>query len=225
MNSWTGGETEWIEVSFEGLAAPIRLERPSQPDRLLTDPGVVRLNREHDYMPYWAYLWPGAFLLGAALARESWAPGTRAIELGCGLGLAGLVGLAVGLDVCSTDYDEAPLEFVRRSARANGFGPARHSTARLDWKAPGDRCFPLILAADVTYEQKLVPLVAHAIDALLEPDGEAIVAGPARAAGEAFPAELRARGLRVESVGASATDDAGRPVRGTIQRIRRKRRA
>src|SRR5947209_6995398 len=130
--------------------------RPADPDRLLDDPAVHARNRRDDYMPYWAYLWPGAFLLAEAVAREPWEAGTPALEIGCGLGLAGLVGVARGLRVTFSDYDRAPLEFVARSAAANGFDPSSFATRRLDWRDPPDGRLPLILGADVLYERRLV---------------------------------------------------------------------
>ncbi len=64
----------------------IRLVRPGDPDRLLEDPEVAAFNERDDYMPYWAYLWPGAFLLGEALANGRWPEGTPTLEIGCGEG-------------------------------------------------------------------------------------------------------------------------------------------
>ena len=57
----------------------IRVVRPGDPDRLLDDPAVLDWNRRDDYMPYWAYLWPGAYLLAEVVMREPWpdlGPGT-----------------------------------------------------------------------------------------------------------------------------------------------------
>src|SRR3954453_22128631 len=111
----------------------VRVLRPSEPDRLLEDPGVFALNRHEDYMPYWAYLWPGAYFLADAVAREPERPGVAALEIGCGLGLAGLVALRRGWHVTVRDYDESSLEFVRRSAAANGFSPDAFAARPLDW--------------------------------------------------------------------------------------------
>src|SRR6516164_9769568 len=94
--------------SYEFAGREVRVVRPADPDRLLEDPEVLARNRRDDYMPYWAYLWPGAFLLAEAVSRQDWIPGTPALEIGCGLGLAGLAGIARGLEVTFTDYDEAP---------------------------------------------------------------------------------------------------------------------
>ena len=95
--------------------------RPGDPDRLLDDPAVLDWNRRDDYMPYWAYLWPGAYLLADAVMREPWPDRARmqgafdALEIGCGLGLAGLAALSQGRTVLFTDYDVAPLDFVARA--------------------------------------------------------------------------------------------------------------
>lgn len=200
----------------------LRLVRPTDPDRLLRDPGVLEQNRRDDYMPYWAYLWPGAYLLAEAVARRDWAPGTPALEIGCGLGLAGLAGLAVGLDVTFTDYDAAPLRFVARSAEANGFPPDRFRTRLLDWRDLPDECFPVILGADVLYERRLVPLVVDLIDRLLAPGGVALVAGPYRVATEDLPDCLARHDLASRPEPIEAADESGQVVRGTLHAIGRR---
>src|SRR5262245_16234142 len=215
------------ETIYEGPASvstmtfggrDIRLVRPTDPDRLLDDPDVLAWNRDDDYMPYWAYLWPGAYLLAEAVAREPWPEGASALEIGCGLGLAGLVGLSRGLRVRFTDYDETPLRFVARSARENGFDPATFSTARLDWRDLPDERYPVILGADVLYEHRLVPLVANLLAELLAPEGVALVAGPYRVATEGFESALRSHGLGCLAEPIRAVGEQG-PVRGTLHRI------
>jgi predicted nicotinamide N-methyase len=211
------GPTRISNLAFGGR--PIRLVRPADPDRLLEDPDVRDWNRHDDYMPYWAYLWPGAYLLAEVVAREPVPPGMAALEIGCGLGLAGLVALARGWHVTFTDYDAAPLDFVRRSAEVNGFGPATYTIRLLDWRDLPDERFPVILGADVLYERRLVPLVANLLAHLLEPDGYALIAGPYRVATEGFARALAPHGLRCETEPiASVTEEQG-PVRGTLHRV------
>lgn len=202
-------------------AKSVKLVRPADPDRLLNDAGVLALNRRDDYMPYWAYLWPGATLLAESVAREAWIAGTSALEIGCGLGLAGLVGVASGLKVDFTDYDEAPLEFVAASLAENGFGPDVATTRTFDWREPGARRYPVILGADVLYEARLVPLVCDVIRSLLEPDGVALVAGPYRVATEGLEECLHSRGLVATAEPITSAPDGLPAARGTLQRIRR----
>ncbi len=205
----------------------IRVVRPADPDRLLDDPVVLDWNRRDDYMPYWAYLWPGAYLLAEAVAKEhSIEPAAdssagEALEIGCGLGMAGLVALARGLCVRFTDYDRAPLEFVARSAAENGFEPTRFSTRLLDWRALPDERYAIILGADVIYEAPLVPLVANLLAALLAPGGQGLIASPFRVAAEAFPAAVAAVGLACRAEPAQSQTEHGRSINGTIYRVTR----
>ena len=211
------GPTEVVTLRVGGR--DIRLARPADPDRLLSDPAILAENRVDDYMPYWAYLWPGAFLLAEAVATTRWESGTKALEIGCGLGLAGLSGVAAGLDVAFTDYDDAPFRFIAASAEASGFAADRWSTRTLDWTRPPSETFPVILGADVLYERRLVPLVVGVIRAMLEPGGVALVAGPYRVATEDLAGVLEGTGLKAESSAITAVDDRGREVRGTLHRL------
>ena len=198
----------------------IVLSRPAEPDRLLDDPTVLAWNARDDYMPYWAYLWPGAFLLAEAVANETWGPDLHALELGCGLGLSGLVGLASGLSrVVFTDYDRAPLRFVEQSAAASGFAPERFAIDLLDWREPPKTPYPLILGADVLYERRLIPLVVQVLQAMLDPDGLAMISGPYRVATEDLEPALNAAGFRFESTPITARDETGRSLKGTLHRI------
>jgi predicted nicotinamide N-methyase len=219
------GPTQLEELQFG--PSKIRLVRPADPDRLLDDPAILDRNRRDDYMPYWAYLWPGAYLLAEAVAREPWpqeaqaASRPKALEIGCGLGLAGLVAVARGLFVQFTDYDPAPLEFVARSASLNGFDPARYSWRLLDWRMLPAENNEIILGADVIYESRLVPLVANLLAELLSPDGVGLIASPYRVAALEFPAVIARLGLCCTGERASARAPDGRLWEGTIYRVAR----
>src|SRR5579871_4700713 len=95
--------------------------RPSESDRLLDHPSVRTAFAADEYMPYWADLWPAARMLAKAILRETWTPGQRALEVGCGLGLPGITALAMGLRVTFSDYDATALRFAADNARLNGF--------------------------------------------------------------------------------------------------------
>ncbi len=178
-------------------------------------------------MPYWAYVWPAAYLLAEVVAREPWSerteglPDHSALEIGCGLGLAGLVAVARGLRVQFTDYDHAPLDFVVRSAAENGFDPSRFSVRRLDWRDLPDERHPIILGADVIYEARLVPLVAGLLSRLLAPGGVGLLASPYRVAAKGFPGALLDAGLSCLTEAATARTEDGRLIEGTIYRVTR----
>jgi predicted nicotinamide N-methyase len=214
-----------VVSSLEIGGQTIRLVRPADPDQLLDDPLVVHWNRHDDYMPYWAYVWPAAYLLAERVAREpSLEPiegscVAQVLEIGCGLGLAGLVAVARGLCVQFTDYDQAALDFVAQSAAENGFDPARYSIRWLDWRRLPDERYPIILGADVIYESRLVPLVAALLRRLLAPGGVGLLASPYRLAASGFPAAVAEVGLVCITEAATAHSDDGQLIEGTIYRV------
>lgn len=215
-------------TTFEFGHRAVRIVRPADPDRLLDDPRVLEWNRRDDYMPYWAYLWPGAYLLAEAVARQEWPEAAdggplEVLEIGCGLGLAGLAAMAGGLSVQFSDYDRAPLEFVARSVAENGFDESRSRTRLLDWRKLPDEHerFPVILGADVTYEARLVPLVAAVLAATLVPGGVGMIASPYRVADKGFSAAVEALGLACRAEPAIAHAEDGQRIAGTVYHITR----
>ena len=194
-----------VVASMNLAGRTIKLVRPADPDQLLDDPLVIDWNRHDDYMPYWAYVWPAAYLLAEEVGREPWPDrleGSRpaeALEIGCGLGLAGLVAVARGLRVQFTDYDPAPLDFVVRSAAENGFDPTRFSTRQLDWRNLPDEQHSIILGADVIYEARLVPPRSGSAPANARARGHRLDRQPVPAGRERIPE--RARGAWVDMPG------------------------
>src|SRR5262245_51740780 len=61
------------------------------------------------YTPFWADIWPAARMLAKVIQRQTWTPDAEVIELGCGLGLPGIVALARGLRVTFSDRDPCAL--------------------------------------------------------------------------------------------------------------------
>src|SRR5215472_2380055 len=99
------------------------IDHPDESDRLLDDPVIRSAFAADEYLPYWADLWPAARMLAKAILREPWMPGLEALEIGCGLGLPGIVALSRGLRVTFSDYDPCALRFAADNARLNGFDP------------------------------------------------------------------------------------------------------
>ncbi len=212
------GPDETVVVRAGGI--DLKVARPADPDRLLEAPDVLEWNRRDDYMPYWAYLWPGAYLLSDAVADEP-EPAGQVLEIGCGLGLAGLVGLARGWTVKFTDYDSAPFRYIEASVAANGFDVAKSGVGLIDWRQPPPETYALILGADLLYERKLIPLVAHVLDRMLAPGGVALLTDPGRSPSEGFESEAKKKGLTVTiHPRESQTQQFGR-VRGKVFRVAR----
>ncbi len=187
-----------------------QLLMPQSPDRLLDDPRTLQRFERSEYLPYWATLWPGARLLAEHVAAQRVTRGRRTVEppqvleLGCGLGLTGIVAGSLGLNVTLTDYDEDALAFAEHNASLNQVQTA--SFRILDWSLPASelaqtmagRRFDLVLAADALYEARNHAPVARCIAALLAPQGAAWLSDPGRSIADPFPRVAAELGLACE---------------------------
>jgi predicted nicotinamide N-methyase len=162
-------------------------------------------------LPYWAELWPSAAVLATHTLAHA-RPARRALELGCGLGLASLAARRAGLSVLATDYYDVALEFVALNAAANGVGTIE--TRMVDWRHwPTDLGqFDLVLGADILYERPMGPLVAHAIAQALSPDGRAWITDPGRVGAEPFLAAAAEHNLSVTTFSHVHPGDPARKI-------------
>jgi predicted nicotinamide N-methyase len=149
-------------------------------------------------LPYWADLWASSIALAGHLRQSGELAGSDLLELGCGLGLAGIAAAQAGAGVVMSDYEPDAIEFARFNAEAN-LAPgelSRVSFMKLDWRsAELSRRFDMIIGADVTYERKsFLPLIGFALRHL-RPGGTLFLADPDRNIGRDFLLEAASRGF------------------------------
>jgi predicted nicotinamide N-methyase len=129
-------------------------------------------------VPFWARPWPSGTALAEALAADPPPAGARVVELGCGLGLPSLAAALAGGRVLATDWAPAALDLLLDNAQRNGAGL---ETAVVDWTAPEGLLarapFDVVLAADVLYERRNVPILAELMPRL---GNEILLADPGR---------------------------------------------
>jgi predicted nicotinamide N-methyase len=196
------------------------ISRPGESDRLLDHPSVRSAFAADEYMPYWADLWPAARMLAKAILREPWAPGQRALEIGCGLGLPGVAALAAGLRVTFSDYDATALRFAADNARANGLKD--FDTLQMDWRYPPDDLqYPVLLASDLIYEMRNVAPLVALIKKMLEPGGVCLLTDQDRVPSHVLRDTLTAEGLPFTTKVMRAGEPGGRRLKGTLYRIAR----
>jgi predicted nicotinamide N-methyase len=194
------------------------IERPEEAHRIPNHPSVRTAFAEGEYVPYWTDLWPGARMLAKAVLREPWPEGAEALELGCGLGLPGLVALARGLRVAFSDYDPAALEFAAHNARLNGFDGFR--VLRLDWRnPPQDLRVPVVLGSDLVYEVGSVEPLAGLIRRVLLPGGLCLLTDLERVPAQPLRDRLSAEGLTFTTQTVRAGEPGGRRYKGVLYRI------
>jgi predicted nicotinamide N-methyase len=161
---WT--ESHW---TIAGRAFPLIV--PAVPDAFLDDADTVQRHQQQGYMPYWAYLWPAALPMAAAVLSAGWPPETSVLELGSGLGLVGLAALSAGWQVTFSDYDPVAVELALFNARRLNL--RRATGLLLDWRRVPERQFPVILGCELLYEDGHHELLLDVLDRLLAPGGEA----------------------------------------------------
>jgi predicted nicotinamide N-methyase len=194
---------------------------PTEPDAFLEQlEDFETSDQPHFADPYWAKLWPAAINLAATLVRRPFPPGTRVLELGCGSGLVGLAALASGLDVTFTDYVPKAIELALENAARNGYAGGRGRV--LDWRDPPHQQWPVILAADVTYDRTHNAFLLNVLDRMLAGGGIAWFGDSGRGPAEEFIARARSRGWTVRLTG---LDDQPLPaaVLGQFQLIELRR--
>lgn len=161
----------------------IRLLRIKDIDKLF-DKLLSRSPSEQDViderMPYWAASWPSAIGLSKFIdEQQALVKGKAVIEIGCGLGLPGIVAALNGANVTMTDYLQEALDFARSNWQRNVEG-AFHGQL-LDWRdvsAVGKA--DVVLASDVAYESRSFEPLINALKSILKPDGELILSEPNR---------------------------------------------
>ncbi len=222
MDTFRGRPIIEHELTFGELC--IRLSAPADIEALLEEPAVQGRFERDEYMPYWASLWPSALLLADEVARWERPDGANdlhVVELGCGLGLVGVVAALCGYQVTWTDYDDEALAFAERNASLNGI--SNISIRLIDWRASyADLRADRLLAADVLYETRHLEPVVSFIARHLGRNGVALVSDPARSTADRFGVVAGEHGLAVatdEYAAVNHPDSAIRRCRGRVFRI------
>jgi ETFB lysine methyltransferase len=172
---------------------------PRSADDLISEDEFNRDER----LPYWAEIWPSAYVLAGRISGASYSvlkkggERPRLLELGCGCGLAVIAALAAGYSVTAIDYYPEALEFVRLNALRNGLPEPEIMV--VDWrKYPSELVgFDVVMAADVLYERDYCRLVAAAMAQSLRVGGIGLLTDPQRTKAETFPEECRRAGLEI----------------------------
>ncbi|XP_028837183.1 protein N-lysine methyltransferase METTL21A [Denticeps clupeoides] len=147
-----------------------RLRRPSAEFRFADR--TVRLAQDWQRLGVAAVVWDAAVVLCVYLEAGHVAlPGTKAVELGAGTGLVGIVAALLGANVTITDREPA-LEFLASNVRDN-IPPSLQDAVQvseLTW-GEGLESYPpgtydLILGADIVYLEDTFPALLRTLEHL-----------------------------------------------------------
>lgn len=180
---------------------------------------AARMDISSAAWPLFGLAWPSGTRLAERLALRPVDAAERILEIGCGLGLASLVGHRRGADMTASDCHPLAEAFLQENLRLNGLAPMKyrhgHWSARLPLPAPeGDPApervsglFDLIIGSDLLYERDRDAALATFIARHAAPGAEVWIVDPNRGNQAAFNRQMAAAGfgLRQESLSASAT--------------------
>ncbi len=177
-------ETDIKDLSIKGrrftLLVPRSLDRFVDPQDIF-----------HDF-PLWSKPWEASLVLADYLAGITVDPQERILEIGCGLGLVGVVASSFGHKVTMTEYNPDALNFARANAEINL--PALRSNleiCKLDWNHPRlDETFDRIIGSEILYSEKDYGPLMELFKACLRPGGEIILAEGVRKTSMGFFREM-----------------------------------
>ncbi|MCA9066459.1 MAG: hypothetical protein KDA96_25500, partial [Planctomycetaceae bacterium] len=111
---------------FEFGVCSLEILVPTDPEEMLNEAVEHEDSDERTTDPYWGLLWDAAprtatFLCRSPLTASHSVRGLTALELGCGIGLAGVAALHCGMQVTFSDLVPAAVALALENARRNGF--------------------------------------------------------------------------------------------------------
>jgi len=183
--------SEPIEVVIGSRS--LALLRVKDLERLVDREALLRDDTEEP--PYWAHLWTGALTLARYIDSFIDVRDQTVLDLGCGLGLTGIVAAQKGGRVIFADKEAGAVSFARENARLNGC--AQYEARSLDFTQDIlETDFSLILGAEILYDRPTFPALVRFLATHLSPAGRAILADAKRTNTQDFYQQLDRSGLR-----------------------------
>jgi predicted nicotinamide N-methyase len=177
---------EMVTLNRSGRIYEIR--RPANLDALLD----MAVDDPEQNLPYWSEIWPsGIALADAIFLNQEILADKRVLEMGSGLGITASAAMEAGADLIAADYSHESLLLCRYNALRNaGHEP---ETLQINWRDPAPALFehagdgfPVVLAADVLYEERDIEPLLELVDKLVAPDGLFWLAEPGRRVAQVF---------------------------------------
>lgn len=177
---------EEFQKEYETDVSPVTIR--NRRFRFLVPKSIDRFLNPDDPLkqfPLWAKIWDASLILADELASLPVHPGTTFVEIGCGVGLVGVVAASFGHDMTMTEYDPHALAFARANALLNGLDTLR--VRPLDWHRPAlDETFDFIIGSEVIYHERDFDPIRELFQMLLKPGGEIILCAEIRKTNMAF---------------------------------------
>jgi SAM-dependent methyltransferase len=135
--------------------------------------------------PLWAKIWEASSVLATYLAGLPPDPSKRMLEIGCGIGVTGIVASSFGHRVTLAETNPHALAFAEANAKLNG---CREIEIRqLDWNRPFlPMRFDYIVGSEVIYRKSDIESILNLFKSFLLPSGNVYLAEGVRETGVDF---------------------------------------
>jgi predicted nicotinamide N-methyase len=169
--------TETIPVAIRGRR--LQFIKPRDIDRFLDPDDPLKS------FPLWAKMWEASAVLADYMAQCPIEPPLQILELGAGLGVAGITAAAFGHHVTITEHDPHALEFLKANALLNN---CPHAVIRpLDWdRRELEGQFDVIIGSEIVYSDQIIDMLAAVFQKYLRPQGRIVLAEGVRGTGVRF---------------------------------------
>jgi predicted nicotinamide N-methyase len=160
---------------------------------------LLELANEPDEIPFWADIWPSSIGLARyILQNPSDFNNKRLLELGAGVGLAGIAAKLAGSRVVQSDFTGEALRFTQVNCFHNHV--AATDLLLADWRRfpTGLEPFERIIGADILYEKTLHSDLLNIFRCSLIADGAILLADPGRSYAGEFIRAAAKTGWRID---------------------------
>jgi len=128
--------------------------------------------------PLWSKIWQASMILADHVTGLKVEQGKKFLEIGCGMGIVGIIASSFGHSVTMTEYNPDALNFARANALMNlSSADPGPEIKELDWNEPRlEGSFDYIVGSEVIYNEKDYQPILMLFKRYLKPSGEIILA-------------------------------------------------
>ena len=132
---------------------------------------------------YWDKIWPSEMALAEFLVQEYYPDklkGLTVMEIGCGVGLAGVVAAQLGAFTMLSDMVPITLVGVKETCEINQI--TNFDTCILDWSSSIDLTeqYDIVIGSEVFYDKNNLPDISKVLNGVLKTGGQAFFSDPNR---------------------------------------------
>jgi predicted nicotinamide N-methyase len=174
----------------------ITINLPADPEEMLQQALAGEAAGAADWDPYWGLLWAAAPKTAELLLRESWSSPLMCLEIGCGVGLAGIAALMAGLHVTFSDHAPEAVLMAQANALRNGFHDVNGRV--FDWNDPPHEQYDFIFGSDILYDSAGHAPLLRTLDAMLNSDGQVWIGDAGRTNAPLFVRKAEQAGWKID---------------------------